>query len=204
MKYIGRLVLLSSIILLIFPLFTTSCEFGLILEVENQTDQTLTMRVRSEPCFDVLPHSITKGKTAVLTNDLKYFIDGTNKSGEIVYSKYFSKKELKDTTLKVVISPTEENTYLSLEFENRTSFTIWVAVDGAYIGRIESGASLRNKPLPSDSNTYTIRVEMDVVTLIGKTKNSTSQTILNQTFSRDELEKDNWKIVLFNPETNLP
>jgi len=187
--------------MILLAVFATSCEPDLILEVENQTDQTLSMRVYSQPYFDVLPHTTTKGSTAT-TNYPPYFVDAVNKNGQIVYSKYFSSDELKNTTLKVVIPPREENPYLSLEVENRTIYIITIYIDNAIIGDVFACSSLRNRPLPPNRDNYAIKVVMWDVVYAREHKHY--PVIINKTFSLAELEKDNWKIVAVNPNINSP
>ena len=99
--------------LIVALLLTSGCELSLILEVENETDQTLTMGIDGAYYFNALPHTTTKG-TTTLTNALAFFVEGVNKDGEILFSKYFSHTELRNTTLRVIIPPKEEKPYLPL------------------------------------------------------------------------------------------
>ncbi|MFC1934235.1 hypothetical protein ACFLXX_03690 [Chloroflexota bacterium] len=180
-------------------LSVTACEPPVPLEVENQTDQTVTIYVQGGRYFSVSPNSTFKGKTALMIYS-KYFIEGLNEDGEIIYSKTFDFNELSNLKWKIVIRSSETNPYLPLEVENRTANTIWVDVDFAPMGSVEPGASLKRRPLPSNVENYTIRVRTYEKTTTGnKTIIGPAQTIFNKTFSRNELEKQGWKIVVTSP-----
>jgi hypothetical protein len=112
-------------------------EPSLNLKVENQSDQTLTIRVNGFSYFDVLPNSSAKGNAGI-THFQKFFIEGVNKSGEIAYSKIFTAHDLITNQRNlVVIPPTEEKPYLPLQIENKTNNNIWVYVDDATIGLVK-------------------------------------------------------------------
>jgi hypothetical protein len=198
MKQILRIFFILLIFLL--SLSAISCEPGLSLEVHNQTDRTVNMSVSGISFFNVLPHSVKTGVT-ITTNYPPYFVEGVRENGEIVFSRYFTRADFKGTslqgsTIEVTILPNEENPYLPLEIENRLSNDINVVIDGADIGSIKKGATISYRPLPNNLSVYPIKA---IETYIGGKGYRVYHTVLDKTFSRDELEKQNWRIIISNP-----
>jgi len=194
-----RAVITIIFICLLVPL-ASSCEPGLYLQVENQTEYTVTIRVDGRPYFDVLPHT-TATKVTITTNYPPYFVEGVSENGEIVYSRYFTRNDfigstMKGSTVEIFILANESNPYLPLEIENLLNNEIILRVDGATICSVDAGATLRRRPLPSDLSTYAITV---TESYIGEEGYRVYQSILDQTYSRDELEKQNWRITISNP-----
>jgi len=169
----------------------------LSLQVENQTDQTITMRVDGKSYFTVPPRSTIKGLAGKYY--LNFFVEGINENGEIVYSRYLYENDIYEEVgfltrkhfFRVLISPKEENPYLFLEVENRLSNPITVYVISA-IGVVEPGTSLRTRPLPPDIDIYKIEAFENTS---GRGW-SGSKKIFSTTFSKAELEKQNWKLVI--------
>lgn len=122
-----------------------------------------------------------------------YFIEGLSKDGEIIYSRTLSFTELSNLKFKIIITPTDINPYLPLEVENRTKYPIEVMINSTpMIISLEPGATIKRRPLPSDISTYTI----EVIANTSSEHVTSFRTVFNKTFSRSELEKQGWKIVV--------
>lgn len=169
-------------------------EPSLELKVENETDQTLTIYQGGIKYFDVLPKAITKREAGIARPYLKYFIEGVNNNGNILYSKIFTYDDLVTKRNPVTIPPFEQNPYLPLEVQNQTSDPVWVYVEGAVIARLEPNQLFKKRPLPSDLDSYNIRVESDKY----DTERRVFPTFLSKTFTKSDLEHENYKIIV-NP-----
>ncbi len=197
-----RALIVSSLLglLTLNVLAAVGCEPSLTLHVDNQTDQTLFIAVDGNQCFDALPKTVTKGETGVLATLSRHFVEGVNKSGDVVFARYFSRAEQQDTTLKVTIQPTEENPYSPLEFENTTPDRIGIYIDQAFIGWVEAGTTIKKRLLPTNVPAYAIQVYSQTVSYTGfVTHLGQAKKIIDNTFRREQLEKDGWKIVVATP-----
>ena len=92
-------ILLTGILLIV----GCSCgEMPLPLQIENQTDMSLTIYVQEHKAGGVEPHESVKikGIPGTLTH---YLIEAKNNEGEVIHSRKFSVSELHDADWKVVI-----------------------------------------------------------------------------------------------------
>jgi hypothetical protein len=94
-------------LLVVLLLVAIGCEYMLVLEFENRTDQVLTIYVDGHRIDDVKPGETIKRETVpgVLSH---YLIEARNDKGEVVYSKVFTDLELYNVKFKIVISPSSE------------------------------------------------------------------------------------------------
>jgi len=107
MTYRNSVVSLFALIalLIVLPLLAIACEPPLIIEVENQTDQTLIIYNFGRQIGEVAPGKIAKMDAGA---DIGAVIEARNSEGELVYSKKFTPLELSDIGDKIVISPSSE------------------------------------------------------------------------------------------------
>jgi len=97
----GLLVLLCALL----PV-AVACEPALPLEVENKTNQVLTIYVNDFREFDVTPGEIVKKRTVPMIYG-KYIVKAKNSQGKVIYSRQFEFKELQEADWKVVIQPSQ-------------------------------------------------------------------------------------------------
>lgn len=81
-----------------------ACDPEIPLEIENRTDEVLTIYVRGREEGKVKPNSIIR-PTGIVAIYSYYLIEAKNKQGEVVYSRNFTFYELGDLHWKVVIPP---------------------------------------------------------------------------------------------------
>jgi hypothetical protein len=182
------------IIICLLPLLT-SCDPPLPLEVQNQTDQSIAIYVGGHHFFDVLPHGTTKSNTLAMIYS-KYFVEAINENGDIIYSRAFGFDDLRKNKNTIIITTTEENPYLPLEIQNRTSYELIIDVDFAMIGVLEPGLSMKKRPLPNNFDNYTIRASAYPKTVTNGKTYITQKEIYKQTLNRAEIETSNWKIII--------
>ena len=84
-----------------------SCDPALILEVDNRTDQTLTIYVDGARTFSVKPGEILKHRTIEAASGY-YTIEAKNNEGRIYYSKKFAWDELREADYKITVLPQNE------------------------------------------------------------------------------------------------
>ncbi len=190
MKFCLKIVLLSLILLPVIS--ATRCN-ELDFEVENQTDQPVVIYLNGHDHSEVLPHQTKKGGSIYFLAGKKYFIEGINADGAIVYSRIFPRSEVIHDDFKITITPIETDPYLPLEVENRTRYGIEVrvnSVEDTY--QLLPGMTIKKRPLPSNVDTYNIkaiaekRVDDDIF----------YEIIFDKTFERSELESFTWKLVI--------
>jgi|WetSurMetagenome_2_1015567.scaffolds.fasta_scaffold200227_2 hypothetical protein len=197
MKYKLQLILISLMIL--SAIYTTSCESTLVLDVENQTDQTLLMRVDGNTYFMVLSHSTAKGGTT-LTNPQHWLVEGINNNNEILFSKYYDYKGLKNTTLKVLIPSKESQPYLPITIENLTVDKVGIYVNDSFVGWIKSGGNMIKNLFPPDFTSIKVVVYAEPESIVNETKHiGPDKNILNKIFYRNELEESHWKLTITSP-----
>jgi hypothetical protein len=103
--------ILVILLTLTFLFILTSCgDSGVLLYINNKTDQTLSIYITGVYQNDVPPGVETRTGTMQIPPepDLqpvrdKYLIEAKTKAGELVYSKEFTWNELNDLDWKVVI-----------------------------------------------------------------------------------------------------
>ncbi len=97
-NFVSQLILIS--LLFISSILAVACEPPLIIEVENNSDQTLTIYNNLIPLGEVAP-----GQTAKLDAgaDVGSYVEARNSQGELVYSKQFTRLELYNENYKIVI-----------------------------------------------------------------------------------------------------
>jgi len=96
-------VLAGVLLLLSLLLVGGACEPALPLEVENKTNQVLTIYVNDFREFNVAPGEIVKERTVPMIYG-KYVVEAKNSQGKVVYSRQFEVKELQEADFKIVIS----------------------------------------------------------------------------------------------------
>jgi hypothetical protein len=92
-------------LLIVLPLSAVGCEPGLIIEVENRTEQALIIYNYGRQIGEVVPGEIAKMDAGA---DIGAFIEARNSEGELVYSKNFTGSETWDERHKIVIIPSSE------------------------------------------------------------------------------------------------
>ena len=195
-KPIKKLLLLHITLLITMLLIAVmACTPALPLEVENQTDQGLTIYVQSVEVFKVAPGETAKEYTAPMINR-NYFIEGIDKSGEIIYSEIISWDKLRDNDWKIVITSSQENPYFPLEIENETNHLLYIYLNSTPIGNVEPGARMKKRPLSSEYTTYVIEAESFII----NDGANRIVTVYSKTFTRDNLEEMNWRITIPSPE----
>jgi hypothetical protein len=98
--------LLFTLVLLIVVMLPmgAACEPDVPLEIDNQTDMTLTIYLKDNEKGTVGPKSTEKIKG--ITGTLgEWQIVAKNSQGEVVFSKIFTPTELHELDYKVVIPP---------------------------------------------------------------------------------------------------
>ena len=121
MKYRVKITRLTLIFLsiILLPLLLTSCwgDPGVFIEIDNQTDQTLSIYIEELQHSDVPPGEITEIATMEIwpdpnppwgTEDYQYPIEAKTKDGEVVYSEKFTWQELRDMDYTIAIPPPSE------------------------------------------------------------------------------------------------
>jgi hypothetical protein len=198
--------LVLILIMLVNSLVVIACEDAYTFDVENQTDQVLTIYADGYQYSDVLPQDTAK-VTATNTIHSPIFIEAKSKNGEIIYSKAFGWPPLDrfENHHKIIVTPIEESPYLPLEIENRTNYEIYIDTV-AHIGILKPGESMKKRPLPSNLDTYTITASTyDIAQKSPDPKRTKAYDVIyQQSFTRAELERENWKIVITNPESISP
>jgi hypothetical protein len=194
MKYRRSIIQLICLILLLVTCLPTTfaCRQIAYVEIENQSGQLLTIYVNGRRCSDV-----PAGGTVKVEVDTHYyfrnFIEGVNAQEQIIYSRIYGISYLEEADWKLVILPSEENPYLPLEIENTTDYFLYIYVDGLPIGRVESGASMKKRPLPPENDRYTIEALFDKYT---DDDLLTTGTAYDQVWMKSALENMDWKIVI--------
>jgi hypothetical protein len=202
-----RSILLTLSILL--PLITAACDPPLTFNVENQTNQKLTIFVDGYQCSDVIAHSTSNVVALNTMITSVFFIEAVNESGETIFSKAFNyqypllDRFPKDHT--IVVTPTQEKPYLTLEITNQTKYQIFVDII-AQVGILGPGQSMKKRVLPSELDNYTITAVSYDTDLLNQTTRRTVGYIMvyRQQFSQVELEKENWKISITDNVSNSP
>ena len=187
---------LAFCILLLFS--ASSCDDKippLYLEVQNRTDETVTIRAGGQTYFDVLPHS--NETSSVGPSIASVCVEGISKDGQIVYAKYFQVTDFNSKWygrffVKVNLLPEEHDLYFPLEIENGLPHTISVHLSRMHICNVEPGTSFITWALPPDQYSYEISA---------LEKSNGSKYVFNTTYTQSELEQQNWKITI--DETNI-
>jgi hypothetical protein len=197
-----RALIMLSLLTLLAPgvLTVAGCEPSLTLQVDNRTDENLAMTVDGIQYSDALPKTVTTVKTGIWATLSKHYVEGVNKSGDVVFVRYYSIDEQQDTRLKVTIPSKEEIAYSLLEFQNTTSDRIGIYIEQAFIGLVPSGDILKKRLLPSNVPSYKIEVYSQPLSYRrGVTHIGPAKKLINNTFSREQLEERGWKIVVTDP-----
>ena len=90
-------------ILAILLLLTVACERGAPIQVENKTNEVLTVYIDEYQIGDVKPNHKIKNDLVFVGQDW-YLIEAYDTRGNVVYSHKFSEDELKEIDWKVVIT----------------------------------------------------------------------------------------------------
>jgi hypothetical protein len=101
------LIILMAMLLVVLLLVAIGCEYMLVLEFENRTDQVLTIYVDGHRIDDVKPGETIKRETVPAVS-ADYLIEARDAKGEVVYSKVFTNLDLSKVKDKIVISPSSE------------------------------------------------------------------------------------------------
>jgi hypothetical protein len=99
------LTILMAMLLVVLLLFAIACEPALIIEVENQTEQTLIIYNDGRQIGEVAPDETAKMDAGA---NVGAFIEARHSEGEVVYAKEFTRSELYHARYKIVISPSSE------------------------------------------------------------------------------------------------
>ena len=84
-------------------LIATACDPALPLEVENKTNQILTIYVNDFREFDIAPGEIVKDHTVPMIYS-SYVIEAKNSQEKVIYSRQFEFYELQEADYKIIIS----------------------------------------------------------------------------------------------------
>ncbi len=182
--------LMTAIFVVLLPLLT-SCDPPVPIEVENQTDQSITIFVNANRYFQVPAHTTIRGDTAIIIHKI-FFVEAMTAANEIVYSRYFTRDELIEEKRKVIIPQIEKDPYLPLEIENRTNnYLIEVEVESTPIAFMKANSSVRKRPLPPDLDRYSVKV------YALKTEGYPDWVLIYDKIPlRVDLERANWKLII--------
>jgi hypothetical protein len=96
-----NLVLKILKLLLITAFSLTACEPGVTIQIQNNTDETLSIFIYGYE-GDVAPGETIETSNTWIEN--RYNIEGKNPQGEIVYERSITYEEMEKTEWKVVIN----------------------------------------------------------------------------------------------------
>ena len=85
-----------------------ACERGAPIQVENKTNEVLTIYIDEYQIGDVKPNHKIKNDLVFVGQDW-YFIEAYDTQGNVIYSHKFSEDELKEIDWKVVITVLQSN-----------------------------------------------------------------------------------------------
>jgi hypothetical protein len=103
--------------------FLSACDPPTPLEVENKTDQVLSIYVNDYYQFDVEHGKVVKQDTVPMIYEY-YMIEAKNSMGEIIYSIKISFRKLSGNHWKIVIPPSEPPAHFTTYTDEDGLFSI--------------------------------------------------------------------------------
>jgi hypothetical protein len=139
-----KVILLSFLVLILGALLTfiSACDPPTPLEVENKTDQVLSIYVNDYYQFDVEPGKVVKQDTVPMIYEY-YMIEAKNGIGEIIYSTKISFQKLSGNHWKIVIPLSELPAHFTTYTDEDGLFSISYPQEWEiYTSRIEDAAKV--------------------------------------------------------------
>ena len=105
--------ILLGVVLIITSAFVVHCTPILIIEFDNQTEQKLTIFMKEDQetewfeVGDIAPKEKIKMETLLRMYD-NYYIEARDAFDKVIYSREFSKEQLKEMGYKLIIRPLNE------------------------------------------------------------------------------------------------